>query len=51
MFEIMFVEILQNYGKKPVLESLFDKVAGWRRPVTLLTKTLTLVLCPELCEN
>ena len=49
--EIMFVEIIQNYGKKTVLESLFfDKVAGWRRPATLLTKTPTQVFCPELCE-
>ena len=49
--EIMFVEIIQNYGKKTVLESLFfDKVAGWRRPATLLTKTPTQVLCLELCE-
>ena len=41
----MFVEILQNY-----VESLFDKLAGWKRPATLLTKTPAQVLCPELCE-
>ena len=29
----------------------FDKVAGWRRPAILLTKTPTQVLCSELCET
>ena len=28
----------------------FDKLAGWKRSATLLTKTPAQVLCPELCE-
>ena len=48
--EIMFEEILQNYTKNLCWSHLFHKVAGWWRPTTLLSKTPTQVLCPELCK-
>ena len=46
----MFVEIFQNYAKKTCAGVTFLKVEGWRRPATLLKKTPTQVLRPEVSE-